>query len=365
MDCNIYEDRSKENIKCDSCEKCFCKRCGNLTASEVKVLQLKERVMQFYCPSCQRSDRIVLMETIIENKNDLLKTKEDLIALLKEKVKNLENKMKDLEDNAVSYSAAFKTTPVTAARPASNMPDILIKPKNNETNINEMKRNIQSKLNPAELNIGINNIRTTKSGIIIKCPTANDLNNLKEKASEIFSDDYIVDITKLKKPKIKIAGYVGNQSIEEIESCIKNQNKWFTEEDEINITYLRKKKDNTCTIFAECSPKLFHKMTSFKKIYLEWQRLPVYEDLSIARCYRCQEFHHTSKKCNKDGDICEKCAGNHSSSTCTVSTYKCINCMQSNNRYKTKYKINHKASDLACPSHLYKIQSVRNKIQYN
>nr|CAI5856889.1 unnamed protein product [Callosobruchus analis] len=39
---------------CDSCNKLFCATCGDLTASEIKCLQLKnKRKLKFYCDACE------------------------------------------------------------------------------------------------------------------------------------------------------------------------------------------------------------------------------------------------------------------------------------------------------------------------
>ena len=58
-------------------------------------------------------------------------------------------------------------------------------------------------------------------------------------------------------------------------------------------------------------------------------------------------FGHSTKKC-KNKATCNKCAGAHLSSKCTSATYKCPNSDFSNEKYKTKYNVNHSAinSDL-------------------
>ena len=98
-----------------------------------------------------------------------------------------------------------------------------------------------------------------------------------------------------------------------------------------------------------------------KKIYIKWERLPVYEDLPITRCFKCQEFHHKISKCENQ-TICPKCTGNHTEDQCNNHEYKCNNCEMANCKYKTNHNTSHKASDPECPTRLYHLRNT--KIDY-
>ena len=52
-----------------------------------------------------------------------------------------------------------------------------------------------------------------------------------------------------------------------------------------------------------------------------------------------------SKPCYNCGRSCTKCAGAHAVSECNVAASKCTNCVYSNDKYKTRYNINHEATD--------------------
>lgn len=47
---NKYDD---DTWNCDSCKRPLCTKCGGLTASEIKCLQLKKRVLLFFCEDCR------------------------------------------------------------------------------------------------------------------------------------------------------------------------------------------------------------------------------------------------------------------------------------------------------------------------
>ena len=61
-------------------------------------------------------------------------------------------------------------------------------------------------------------------------------------------------------------------------------------------------------------------------------------------CYNCGRFGHKGKKCRNDVR-CTKCAGAHAVSECTVAASKCTNCVYIIDKYKTRYKIKHKATN--------------------
>lgn len=94
-----------------------------------------------------------------------------------------------------------------------------------------------------------------------------------------------------------------------------------------------------------------------------WERYPVYEDLNIPRCFRCQEYYHKISNC-KNECVCEFCAGHHEVKNCPKVDKKCKNCVSANEKYKTNYDINHESSCNECPSYKYFLGVLRSKINY-
>jgi len=165
-------------------------------------------------------------------------------------------------------------------------------------------------------------------------------------------------------PKIKIIGYLGNSTIEEIKSSIIQQNQWITNDDKYNIVHIYKwKNKNASTIYMECSPSLYHKIMKYGKLYVEWERYPAYEVIDVTRCYNCQEYYHKSKNCTK-AKACEYCAEEHSEENCEKRQKKCKSCENANFRYKKNYNTEHTASDPVCPSKNYYMEVLKSKIDY-
>ena len=56
------------------------------------------------------------------------------------------------------------------------------------------------------------------------------------------------------------------------------------------------------------------------------------------------DFNNNNKQC-RNKDTCSWCNGDYITSKCTREIIKCPNCVYSNEKFKTNYKINHCATD--------------------
>lgn len=363
MDCTICKKKNNELFICDGCSVGLCKNCGDLTSSEVKVMQLKERVMIFHCKKCKALDTLSLLQSRIKDKSDIISSKEEIISILKTQIDELKSKQNDFKlTQNLTYSQITKQVSKNPDIHV-NIPSLIIKPKKQQ-NPAKTKADITEKINPTQLKVAIKGTRDTANGnVIVKCINNNDLEVLRKEA-ESKLQEYDVQLTKLRRPRIKIIGYKGELDKDELNICLREQNKFIEDTDEMEITYIkRNKKNGLCTIYGECKPSLFHKFMAVKKIYIGWERYPIYEDLSINRCFKCQEHYHKSDKCpNKT--VCEYCCEEHDIHECPKSQVKCYNCMKANDKYRTNYSINHTASDIKCPSYQYLLNILRSKIDY-
>ncbi|CAG9767510.1 unnamed protein product [Ceutorhynchus assimilis] len=366
MNCTICEERkTKDVFDCDGCKKPICKQCGELSSSEIKVLELKgKRVMKFYCPNCTKHDTFMLLHEIINTKNSLIIDKNEIISLLKEKIEDLEKLNEDVASNKLSLKSYASVLNNSKTTKKVNVPSLIIRPIRKQE-VSKTREDITKTINPANLNVGIKNTRFTGNGnMIINCPSRQDVEQLKKAAEDMLVNDYEVTTTKMIKPKIKIPGYEGIKSEKEVEESIRKQNTWIKDADYIKVTYLRKKKNESSTILAECSSDFFHKCMIHKKINVEWNRCPIYEDLSVTRCFNCQEFYHKKQACDRK-KVCDFCAEEHEEQECRKVNLKCNNCMQANQKFKTNYAITHASSNPECPSYIYHLEKLKNKIDYS
>lgn len=336
-------------FKCDSCLRKVHKLCINISTSETRCMPLQKRVLLFLCGGCKQ-----------------------LVARMPYMIKMMEEIKKDIEllkgsTTRGSYAAAVQVPnrTVTIANSVKTLPTLIIKPKLPQGSGASM-RDIQKSINPANLNVGIRNIRETKQGgIVVKCDTKQELERFKNEVLNKFNGKYETELPKKMLPKVKIIGYTGNESIECIEETIRKQNNWIDAKQHFKVTYVRKQNKLNNVIYAECSGSLYFKMMEYKRLYINYERLPVYEDVGLSRCYGCQGFYHKSNKCTKT-QHCGSCGEeDHITAECKNQNKKCINCSVANTQYKMQYDVHHAALDPICPSLKYHMELVRSKIDYN
>lgn len=368
MECDVCKIKVKPLFQCDTCSKGICKSCGKLSASEVKVLELKgERMLRFDCFSCQEFKPHILLQKTVEDKNKIIESKEEIIALLQQKIENLESKKGETSTlNTLQYSDILKKT-LNPTKPTT-IPSLIIKPKKQQS-IEKIKEELRKKINPTELKISINSIKSTKNGnLLVKCQGKNDVDILK-KVAEKKLNDYDIEVTKLKNPRFKITDYKINDKddlkAEIVEASIREQNHFIEPVDHIKITFFKlNKKSETYTIYGDCSAKVFHKIMVNKKLCIGWQRYPVFEDISIPRCFKCQGFFHKNNECPNEVS-CEYCSEKHAAKECPKNQKRCINCLNANAKFNLKHNVNHTANEKTCPSFEHQIKIMKSKIDYD
>lgn len=333
----------------------FCGQCVEVVKQNLRLIEDINAIKKSAEAAERRSDEC--FKAIVEMKKQL--------ATGMEKNKNIEVTSSQVNMHKGTFADILRNTQNYGIQANSQSPTLIIKPKQKQ-NSERTKKDLKEKILPERLNIGIKNIRETKQGsIVIKCTNQNDIDKLKEAAEGDLSENYSIETLKLNLPRMKIVGYGGSLSAKQLEDVVRRQNTWIENEDKINFTYVKKiKNKNTSTIFFECSPKLYWKMINIKKICIGWERHNVYENLSINRCFNCQEYYHKSGQCEREVS-CEHCADNHESSTCMQGTpKKCKNCVIANEKFKTNHNTAHAASDPECPSTKYHIDLLRSRINY-
>lgn len=131
MECDVCNEiTTNRNLvfSCDYCKIKYCKQCASLTSSEVKVLELKERILKFRCKKCDRYETHTLLNEKIEDKINIIKAKEELITLLRQKISEFET-LKSECPTQISYSDIVQKEKCAQADIKPNIPSIIIKPK--------------------------------------------------------------------------------------------------------------------------------------------------------------------------------------------------------------------------------------------
>ena len=363
--CNKKETLNLKLFICDGCSKSNCVKCGKISPSEVKVLELKGgRTLKFYCLKCLNFNTFSLLQNTINDKRTIIDSKDEIICLLRGKIEELETDIEAKKgENSRREVLSYSQTLQNKTRNRENIPSLIIKPKKYQS-VEATTRDLQNKVKPTELKIGIKNTRGMKNGgLIVKCVTKTDVDKLKMDAENKL-EGYEIQITKMRLPRIKISGYRGDMTMEKIELCLREQNEFIQVSDELKITYIKQnKKNQSKTIFGECSPQLFRQFMERKRIFMEWERYPIYEDLSIQRCFHCQEHYHKNINCSNE-PMCEYCSEGHNVQECPKVQKKCGNCFKANEKFNLQHKVDHEASSRECPSYQYLLGILKGKIDY-
>lgn len=372
-------DEEDEDTQCKNCKKkvkdgeagLFCEgKCqswyhiGCVAITNQLYRKMTKEIMDlviWMCDTCKSQLKAVMQKYEYE----------DNLKKLVEKINDMEKKMEaipqQIEENSFKPSYAtvtHSTIKPTSPKLPSNLPSIVIKPKTNQ-GIKETKADLEQKIKPSALGIRIKSKKELNNGnIVVKCPTVNEIQKLKASAAQILGENYEILETTLRNPRIKIVGINKDYTKDEMETIIKKQNTIIAEDDLFKVTYIKSfKHKNSKTAYAECSPKIFHHFMNVKKIYLGWEILPVYEEINVTKCFKCQQFHHKTGEC-KNKVVCVRCSEDHETKECQSQIKKCKNCENSNSKYKTNYDIHHTAVDWNCPSYKYQLDLIRAKINY-
>lgn len=246
---------------------------------------------------------------------------------------NLDNVQKD----AMSYSDAVKTPPLT----------LLIHPKESQT-ISDLKRNIDSIKTTAK----ITKIYYGKTAIKIRCSTNEDKNILEKELAEKFLN------VKEAKPFIqKIIFYNIPDNLEDIEfsqHISKATNISNLAEIKFKSRIVSKKHEKFSHRVVEIPRKYSLELLRKGHFFIALQKFYVRKYISMRRCTKCQALDHTTKCCTFPNFLCCYCGFSHDNTiNCRNKPPRCINCARS----RLTNAIQHPANSIKCPTFLNKLNN--------
>ena len=347
-----------KNISCKVCEKKYHPGCVKLKDSLYKALNDCDNVLWF-CDLCigMVNEKLNITRQImnLERKTD------ELLGVTSKICDNVENTNFSEKKRDTRWSDVVK----------GKSPPLLIKPKDaKQNNSNVTKNIIAQKINPCDLSVAVTKVKTASQGsVLIECSDSKSLQTLKNIAVNELSENYDVEIPKLRKPKIIIIG-VHEQHLEnEIEfiNKIKRQNCLNGGNDiEINIVkkYIPKNK-KMHNVIMELTPDTFMQIMGKNRIFVGWDSYPVYEYISVLRCFKCCKYGHKAENCKQENYTCPLCSGNHKSDECRSNTVECNNCKYAHNVLKIQeIQYNHTVFDKKCVCYERALDKSKARIQY-
>lgn len=367
--CNVSVE--EETFSCDFCKSVYCLECSEICSSEVRVLQLKKnRTLCFLCKSCKASSANELL-------NAKLKSLETILLLEIQKLrKDIQQQDGKLMDQSNLISKLLKEISVmktlsgceTYANVTKNKNNdvIVVKPKEKQES-STTRNDLKGKINPRSMAIAVENMKPGKEGsVIINCGDVNSKQKIRQTVERELGNKYSVIEGKQRDPKIIIRGveedFIDGDD-ETIINALREQNVLPDTAIMKVLTKFKRKggvnKGNIILIVDVDTKELLCKM---EKLNIGWRRCVVHEYFHVIRCFKCCRYGHISSKC-ENHITCLKCAGSHTSSGCTSGNHQCINCIETNNKFKKNLNVNHMVTDSSCPCYkrIIDIEDRKNK----
>lgn len=372
--CGIMFDDIKSVVQCTKCKNYYHGKCEN-----VDFRGFHMRKVNWKCEKCT--------ETQTENKNDGKQTRprkrsrvddyidQDLIEGMNETLKILLQNTEELNkkmDILIAENQSLKTeiaklkevksnsdtTPIASSQESgvsyasavsnksNNDKVLIVKPKGQQKDVVQIKKDLQDKVNPSEIRIGVSMGRTTRQGgLILSCGNEQDITAVQSKIQDKLGDSYEVNRPKVNEHRIKVVGVnesERNVSDESIIDRVIKQNELDRNDSNLNLKILRRTNvfNKKFNIIFEVDSSSYNLFINKQRMNLGWNRYMVFNEYGIIRCFNCNKYGHLQKEC-KEKKVCGKCSKDHDTKDCDNSSVGCINCITSNEKYGLTLNTNH------------------------
>lgn len=369
--CKLNFDDVKAIIQCVSCKSFYHGKCENI---ELRGFHMKKATWK--CKQCsgdayceegtnlrsRKRSRVdegvdlylieemnLTLGLLLKTTNELNQKVDQLLSenqCLKSEIEKLKQSQVINADTVVSHSTTSTYASVTSTNKPNNTKILLVKQKNQQNDVTQIKRDLQDKVKPGELGIGVSMGRTTRDGgLILTCGNEKEITAVQSEIQQKLGDTYKVDRPKTREHRIKVVGVDEGEyqsTDDDIIKRVMKQNDLGGSNNSFKLQILRKMQvvNRRFNIIFETDSDTYNSLMIRQKMNLGWNRCWIYDDYGIVRCYNCNKYGHLQKEC-KDKKTCAKCAGEHDVKDCQGNPVKCINCVASNEKYKLNLKTNH------------------------
>lgn len=381
--CEKIFDEEDDVAECDGCCSLFHPRCIKVRRSDMSARQHCKN-LKLYCTECCDNPEQINAENIktilkfivkIDMFNQkgmiLQQQRDDLLNNLSNKINAIESQNAELKKSLESFNDKIKEPIQTKTKSFANVvkstsvkPTVLVKPKEKQISkktLNDVTANID--VNQFKI-CGTRNVRN--GGLILRCDSSTETMKIKQAIQEKIGDSYEIELPKIKKPRLRISNIDDEIKKEAIIGELKRHNQQIKDDNIDLITTINKsyRGFTSIDIIIEVECNTYKKLLEIGTLYLPWRECKVFEHIHIKRCYKCCGYSHISSECNGQ-QTCSKCSGPHKYAECNSKKIQCVNCISTNNKYKSNLSTNHNAWSKECNIHQKRIANLRNKIEYD
>lgn len=358
VNCNLCLNpvsRNRPGIFCDGCKNGYHAVCVTKTND---ILQLLETIPGLYwkCPSCVKN--CILLDTV--GVRELVETKlSDALASFREEIRLVKkdiNKISESEPipSNLKYSEVLKDR---------SQPAVIVHPKDGTQSHIKTKADILCNINPLNSPMQLTKVKTVKDGgVLISCRNKDDNEKLKSIVQQKMSDAYHVKEVGGVLRRMRIVGMTVEHSSEDLcrylLSCNKNI---FPDESECKIIKIFPTRRNAKIFQAIIlvNKSVYDRALNAGNVFVAYDSCTVYDAFDLYRCYKCNEFNHSSQKCIR-AVSCPVCAGDHDLRSCKAADKKCSNCLKQN---RTDIDTNHAVWEKSkCSVYINTLSKLRSNI---
>lgn len=353
-------------FSCDKCSKLVCDGCSDLTSTEVRCLELKNRSLIFYCKSCISLGQIDEIDRVVTSKV------QEAFGVLTSMFESFKNEFMCLASEKLTGLPEHNKSP-----PAQSYADVvsnslqrsvIVKPKNTSQKNSKTKLDLVDSIDPVGSEIKINTVKHIKNGgLIVGCVGEQDADKFVKLADEKLSSEYDVHVLKKILPRIRLAGISEKFNSDVLEEYILKQNtEVFRGSSSCKILRISSIKNKNALYQATVQLDRFSYERALKAGYLlvGLDVCRIFDAVEVSRCYKCNGFNHKSSVC-RQALTCPRCGACHEVKSCvaTDAELSCINCKKINQISSKSYDVKHAVWDSQnCRAYKLALERLRGNI---
>ena len=368
-----------EHLECRICKNNFHVVCASLESK----IATKTTVSNFVLPSTKDNLLFLCDICLTQFEQNLAETENHRIKSLENKVDTFSSQLTEIKNLLSTKTNQSTTAPISLTTPRDSVwhdqgrlatvkapppSSVLVVPKTDDPNKDKELRTAMEKA-ILDNSINLHDSHTDKDGgLVLVCGSQESRDQLNTIVTENFQTVQ-TKTPKGKRPTITIVGLSRGYNAEEITDMIVKQNEFVKNfavanniHDHFKVLVVKptKNDEQKFQVFAGVSSVLRDGIKQYNdKLTLGLSICKVYDQYHVKRCNKCQQFGHYSKHCTATVDVCGKCAGNHTTMSCSSVTKKCFNCHKNNFDNHEHY-----AYDAKCPSIIKQQENLKKQLDY-
>lgn len=370
--CFVCEkDDTGDVVRCSGiCNRWTHAKCVKLSKSVAKSIEESDNVM-YMCDDCN-SNSLSAVNSKLNKMLSFMCICEERVNRSEKNVSNLIDQMSEIKMllcDSKNKSETVNKIPTTKkaktfaekVKMSKNESVLLLKPKKNQ-NSSDTENDLKKVIDPTK--VCINNLRRfPKGGIAIECDNINGTREVQKLVNEKMSEQYVITVPELRRPRVKIVGIEEEMNEEELGEALKSQNE-FLAKSEMKVINLFATKRNNFTAIIEMDANSFEASMKARRVKIKWSSCFLCEDLNVYRCYNCNGYNHKRTNCTNKKS-CQRCASDHDAKECNSTIEVCVNCKEANEKFNLRLSTNHSANSEKCTVYMRKVEAERRKIKYS